>query len=99
LSSSTIFDDVANRPLLPRVLALAAEQEVPLARLREIAVGSATATDAERLGDKWTISLIDLLERGNVGTLVRRDNGSVTFRFVDDVPSAEAAWARAMATE
>ena len=95
--TSTIIDDVANRKHLPEVLALASEGELPLGRLRRLACGTATRATIDELGDRWTMSLVDLLERGGVGRLERRGDGSIVFVFCDELQTAAEAWDRAFA--
>jgi hypothetical protein len=93
--SSTIFDDVANRRHLPEVLALAGEGELPLEWLRRLANGSASHVDIEEFGEHWLRSLVDLLQRGGVGRLERREDGRLVFVFADELPTADEAWDRA----
>jgi hypothetical protein len=92
---STIFDDLANRSLLPKVLARAGEGELPLEWLRRLANGSASNVDIEEYGEGWLRSLVDLLERGGIGRLERRADGRIVFVFADELPSADDAWERA----
>jgi hypothetical protein len=94
--SSTIIDDVANKQHLPQVLAFAGEGELPLERLRGIACGSATRGDVEEYGDDWTRTLVDLLQRGGIGQLERREDGRIVFVFADELPTADEAWDRAL---
>jgi hypothetical protein len=96
VSDSSIIDDLANRRHLPQVLALAGEGELPLEHLRRLACGSATRGDVAEYGAHWTRTLVDLLERGKVGQLERREDGRVVFVFADELPTAAAAWDRAL---
>lgn len=98
MSVSSIIDDVANMRHLPEVLALAGERELPLGRLRRMACGQASRADVDEYGARWTSTLIDLLERGGVGRLERREDGSVVFVFASELPSADEAWDRAFAS-
>lgn len=95
--SSTIIDDLANRRHLSEVLELAGESEIPLERLRRMACGSASRADIDEHGDHWTRTLVDLLQRGGIGRLERREDGVIMFVFADKLPSADGAWDRAFA--
>jgi hypothetical protein len=96
MSDDTIIDDLANRRHLPEVLALAGEGELPLGRLHRMACGSASRPDVDEFGDYWTRTLVDLLQRGGVGRLERREDGRVVFVFADELPTADDAWERAL---
>jgi hypothetical protein len=74
--SSSIIDDLANRRHLPEVLRPRRERELPLERLWRMACGSATRADVDEYGDHWTKTLVDLLQRGGIGSSVARMAGS-----------------------
>jgi hypothetical protein len=95
VSASSIIDDVANWRHLAEALALAGEGELPLEQLRRMACGQATRGDVDEYGDHWTRTLVDLLERGGIGRLERRADGSIVFVFADELPTADEAWDRA----
>jgi hypothetical protein len=95
MSSSSVIDDIANRNLIEPVLSQAAERELSLEWLLELACGQAANNDRERYGRHWLRTLLDLLERGGVGHLERRDREQIVFVFADVPPSAEEAWERA----
>jgi hypothetical protein len=97
MTCSGIIDDLANKRHLPQVLALAGEGELRLERLRRLACGSAAPGDVEEYGDQWTRSLVDLLQRGGIGRLERREDGRIVFVFADELPTARDAWDRALA--
>ena len=59
--------------------------------------GTASSLDMQRHSEHWLRSLVDLLERGGIGQLERKSSGEVAFRFADQLPTAEEAWARAWA--
>jgi hypothetical protein len=58
-----------------------------------------TRMDIEEYGVRWLETLIDLLERGGVGRLERREDGRVVFVFADELPTAADAWDRALGDE
>jgi hypothetical protein len=92
----SIIDDIANRRHLSEVLALADKGEIEIRWLRRMAYGAASSIDIARHGEWWLRSLLDLLERGGVGSLERRADGQVVFVFadLDELPSPEEAWER-----
>jgi hypothetical protein len=96
VSVSTVFDDLANRRHLSEVLALSGKGELGIGRLRRMATGAASSVDIEKHGDYWLLTLVDLLQRGGVGSLERRTDGVVfVFADLDELPSSpEEAWAR-----
>jgi hypothetical protein len=96
MSASSIIDDLANRRYLPQVLALAGEGELSLERLRRLACGSGAPGDVEEYGDQWTMTLVDLLQRGGIGRLERREDGRIVFVFADELPTAPDTWDRAL---
>jgi hypothetical protein len=62
-----------------------------------IANGSAHPIDVERFGQHWLDSLVDLAERGSVGSLEHREDGAIVFQPAARVPDADEAWRRANA--
>jgi hypothetical protein len=98
VTASTIVDDVANRPLLGRVLAMAGEGELSLDWLRELACGKASTVDRARFAEDWTASLVDYLQRGGVGQLTRCGDGRIVFRFAQPVPTVAEIERRVLET-
>jgi hypothetical protein len=97
MNNSSVIDDIANRRLIAPVLARAEERELSIRWLQELACGHAAKDGRERYGQHWLATPIDLLERGGVGHLERRQRGQIVFVFEDVLPSAKEAWERAWA--
>jgi hypothetical protein len=95
--STSFIDDLANERHIVDVLEWAADgdEAVPLERLRRLACGNATSRDIEQRGEHWTETLLDLLQRGGIGQLERRQDGRIVFVFADPLPTAAEAWRRA----
>jgi hypothetical protein len=97
MSDATVIDDLAERDHLGTLCEWArAGRPIPLRRLQALAYGSANASDRERYGPGWLAALVDLAQRGGVGTLERSEDGAVVFVSAAEVPIHDEAWQRAI---
>jgi hypothetical protein len=97
MSEESVIDDLASRRDLGVLCEWAREgRPIPLRRVQVLVNGSANTSDVLRYGPGWLAALLDLAERGGVGTLERGADGAVVFRPAAEVPNFEDAWRQAI---
>jgi hypothetical protein len=90
-----IIDDFFHWKRWPSMLSeVSAGEELDLPRLRRIVCESASTPDTERYGEEWLGSFISYCERGGIGRLRLRADGSYALKLADPLPSVEEAFAR-----
>jgi hypothetical protein len=95
----TIIDDVFHCNRWEGMLAgTSPGEELELGRVRRIACGGAAVQDVARHGHHWLSSFLDYCERGGIGSLRSRSDGSYTLVLADSLPSRAEAWERVAAT-
>jgi hypothetical protein len=95
----TIIDDVFHCNRWEGMLADAAPgEELELVRVRRMVCAGAAVPDVARHGRHWLSSFLDYCERGGIGSLRARSDGSYTLVLADPLPSRSEAWERVAAT-
>jgi hypothetical protein len=69
-------------------------EELSLARLRRVVCDGATTPEAERHGEVWLRTFISYCERGGVGVLRFRSDGTYVLELANPLPSIAEAMER-----